>query len=230
MPDANPSQTTIALLSSFFGNAGQRCLAGSVAILVGEKGTFFDNIIDAFVDGASKIKVGNGLNENIQMGPIQSKEKKQRITNLIQKGVEEGAKLLLDGRKLRIEENLPDTCFLNPTIFDSVTPEMTIGNTEIFGPVATIMRANNLDNALEMIHSLPFGQAASIFTSSGRWAREFEYKIQAGNVGVNIGIPAPMSFYPLGGMKDSFFGTMHVQGRECIRFFTETKVVIKRWF
>ncbi|MFH1931769.1 MAG: CoA-acylating methylmalonate-semialdehyde dehydrogenase [Pseudomonadota bacterium] len=230
MPDADPDQTMASLLTSFFGNAGQRCLAGSVALMVGNDDSFFNRIVDDFVDAASQIKVGYGLDENIQMGPVQSKDKKERICGLIQKGIDEGAKLLLDGRKVKIEGNYPDTCFLNPSIFDHVTPEMTIGSTEIFGPVGSIMRAETLDKALDIIHRLPFGQAASIYTSNGKWAREFEYSIQAGNVGINIGIPAPMAFYPLCGMKDSFFGTMHVQGKDCIRFFTESKVVVKRWF
>jgi malonate-semialdehyde dehydrogenase (acetylating)/methylmalonate-semialdehyde dehydrogenase len=230
MPDANPDQTVASLLSSFFGNAGQRCLAGSIVLMVGRDQAFISRIIDAFVEGASRIKVGYGLDERVQMGPLQSKEKKERVAGLIQKGVEEGAKLLLDGRKLKIEGDYPDTCFLGPTIFDEVTPAMTIGHTEIFGPVASIMRAEDLDKALDMVHSLPFGQGACIFTSSGKWAREFECRVQAGNVGINIGIAAPMAFYPLGGMKDSFFGTLHAQGKDCIRFFTESKIVIRRWF
>ena len=179
---------------------------------------------------ASRIKVGNGLEEGIQMGPLQSKDKKERVTRYIEKGIAEGARLLLDGREVRIEGDYPATCFLNPTVFDGVTTEMTIGKEEIFGPVASIMRAENMDQAIEMIHSSPFGNAASIYTSNGGWAREFEYRVQAGNIGVNIGIVAPMAFFPFSGMKDSFFGTLHGQGKDAIRFFTESKVVIKRWF
>ncbi len=164
------------------------------------------------------------------MGPLQSKDKKERVLGYIQKGIEEGATLRLDGRKIKIEGDYPTTCFLNPTVFEDVTPEMTIGREEIFGPVASVMKAESLDRAIEMIHSNPYGNAASIFTSSGKWAREFEYRVQAGNVGINIGIAAPMAFFPFTGMKDSFFGTLHGQGKEAVRFFTESKVVIKRWW
>ncbi|MFH1491280.1 MAG: aldehyde dehydrogenase family protein, partial [Pseudomonadota bacterium] len=130
----------------------------------------------------------------------------------------------------KIEGDYPPTCFLNPSVFEKVTPEMTIAKEEIFGPVASIMRADNLDRAIEMINGIPFGNAASIYTGNGGWAREFEYRVQAGNIGVNIGVVAPMAFFPFSGMKDSFFGVLHGQGKDIVRFFTESKVVIKRWF
>jgi malonate-semialdehyde dehydrogenase (acetylating)/methylmalonate-semialdehyde dehydrogenase len=144
--------------------------------------------------------------------------------------VEEGAKLRLDGRKIKLVGDWPDTCFLNPSVFDEVTPDMTIGSEEIFGPVASIMRAKNFDEAIEIIHRNRFGNAASIFTSNGKLAREFQYRVECGNIGINIGIVAPMAFFPFSGMKDSFFGDLHGQGQEAIRFFTESKVVIQRWF
>ncbi|MCK4470587.1 MAG: aldehyde dehydrogenase family protein, partial [Anaerolineae bacterium] len=127
-------------------------------------------------------------------------------------------------------KDLPDTCFVGPTVFEDVTLDMTIAQEEIFGPVANMMKARSLDEAIEMIHSNPFGNAASIFTASGKWAREFQYRVECGNIGVNIGIAAPMAFFPFSGMKDSFFGTLHGQGQEAVRFFTESKVVIQRWF
>lgn len=230
MPDCDLDQTILSLMTSFYGNAGQRCLSGANAVVVGKDDAFYQRFIDAFLDMASRIRVGNGLEEGIQMGPLQSKDKKERVIGFIEKGIAEGARLLLDGREVRIEGDYPDTCFLNPTVFDGVTTEMTIGKEEIFGPVASIMRAENMDQAIEMIHSIPFGNAASIYTSHGGWAREFEYRVRAGNIGVNIGIVAPMAFFPFSGMKDSFFGTLHGQGKDAIRFFTESKVVIKRWF
>jgi len=164
------------------------------------------------------------------MGPVQNKHRKERILGFIQKGIEEGARLRLDGRVAKLVGDWPHTCFLNPTVFEDVTPDMTIGREEIFGPVASIMRARSLDEAVEVIHRNPFGNAASIFTSSGKWAREFQYRVQCGNIGINIGIVAPMAFFPFSGMKDSFFGVLHGQGQEAVRFFTESKVVIQRWF
>jgi malonate-semialdehyde dehydrogenase (acetylating)/methylmalonate-semialdehyde dehydrogenase len=181
------------------------------------------------VEAASQIKVGYGLEEGIQMGPLQSKDKKDRVLMYIQKGVEEGAKLLLDGRKIRLQGDYPQSCFLNPSVFVDVTPEMTIAKEEIFGPVASILRAADLEQAIEIIHTNPHGNAATIYTNNGAWAREFEYRVEAGNIGVNIGIVAPMAFFPFSGMKDSFFGILHGQGKEAVRFFTESKVVIKRW-
>jgi malonate-semialdehyde dehydrogenase (acetylating)/methylmalonate-semialdehyde dehydrogenase len=174
--------------------------------------------------------VGYGLDETVQMGPLRDKEKKERVTRFIETGIKEGAKLTLDGRKVKLVGEWPHDCFLNPTVFEDVTPDMTIGREEIFGPVASIMRARSLDEAIEMIHSNPYGNAASIFTSSGKWAREFRYRVQCGNIGINIGIVAPMAFFPFSGMKQSFFGILHGQGQEAIRFFTESKVVIERWF
>lgn len=230
MPDCNLEQTIAALMTSFYGNAGQRCLSGANAVVVGKDRAFYKKFVDAFVETASRIKVGYGLDEKTQMGPLQSKEKKERVLGYIESGIEEGANLVLDGRDIRIEGDYPHTCFLNPTVFEGVTPDMKIGKEEIFGPVASIMRADDMDQVIHMIHSLPFGNAASIFTSNGGWAREFEYRVQTGNVGINIGIVAPMAFFPFSGMKDSFFGILHGQGKDAVRFFTESKVVIRRWF
>lgn len=230
MPDADLERTIPALMTSFYGNTGQRCLSGANALVVGRDNAFYNRFLNQFIDAASRIKVGYGLDESVQIGPLQSADKKQRVTEYIKKGVEEGAKLRLDGREVEISGDCPDTCFLGPTVFEDVTPNMTIGKEEIFGPVASIMRAEDLDEAIEMIHSNHYGNAASIFTSSGRAAREFQYGVRCGNIGVNIGIVAPMAFFPFSGMKESFFGTLHGQGREAIRFFTESKVVIQRWF
>jgi malonate-semialdehyde dehydrogenase (acetylating) / methylmalonate-semialdehyde dehydrogenase len=145
-------------------------------------------------------------------------------------GIREGATLKLDGRQFSVLDDLPRDCFIGPTVFCDVTPEMTIAKEEIFGPVASILRASTLDQAIDMIHANPFGNSASIFTNSGRWAREFQYRTECGNIGINIGIAAPMAFFPFSGMKNSFFGDLHGQGQESVRFFTESKVVIQRWF
>jgi malonate-semialdehyde dehydrogenase (acetylating)/methylmalonate-semialdehyde dehydrogenase len=228
MPDANIVGTIPALMTSFFGNTGQRCLSGANLVIVGDD-TFYNKFLNAFIDTASKIRVGYGLDESIQMGPMQSVDGKERVLGYIEKGIEGGAKLALDGRRPKIIGHYPDTCFLNPTVFEGVTPDMVIGKEEIFGPVASVMRAENLDEAIKMANSSNFGNAHAIFTSSGKAAREFQYRVESGNVGINIGIVAPMAFFPFGGMKDSFFGSLHGQGRDAIRFFTESKVVIQRW-
>ena len=230
MSDADLDQTISSMMTSFYGNTGQRCLSGANALVVGKDDSFYKKFVNGFVEAASQIKVGYGLEEGIQMGPLQSKDKKERVMTFIQKGLEEGAKLLLDGRNIEIEGQYPHTCFLNPTVFENVTSQMTIGKEEIFGPVACIMRAESLDQAIEVIHGNPYGNAASIYTTSGKWARDFEYKVQTGNIGINIGIVAPMAFFPFSGRKDSFFGVLHGQGKDAIRFFTDSKVVIKRWF
>ena len=146
-------------------------------------------------------------------------------------GIQQGARLRLDGREnIKIVGDYPDTCFLGPTIFEGVAPDMEIGSKEIFGPVMSVIRVKDLDEAIEMANANSFGNAHAIFTSSGKDAREFQYRIVSGNVGINIGIAAPMAFFPFSGMKDSFFGILHTQGQEAVRFFTESKVVIQRWF
>jgi malonate-semialdehyde dehydrogenase (acetylating)/methylmalonate-semialdehyde dehydrogenase len=236
MPDANLESTIAACMTSFYANAGQRCLSGANLLVVGEGlgdreyNAFYEKVVNAFVDAARKIRVGYGLDESVQMGPLRDKSKKERVTGFIEKGIEEGAKMRLDGRNIKLVGNWPHTCFLNPTVFENVTTDMTICRDEIFGPVASIMRAKSLDESIEIIHGSPFGNAASIFTSNGKLAREFQYRVQCGNIGINIGIVAPMAFFPFSGMKDSFFGTLHGQGTEAVRFFTESKVVIQRWF
>jgi malonate-semialdehyde dehydrogenase (acetylating)/methylmalonate-semialdehyde dehydrogenase len=148
----------------------------------------------------------------------------------IESGIQAGARLKLDGRKFEIRGDYPDTCFLGPSIFENVTQDMKIAREEIFGPVMGVMRAGNLDEAIDMVNNCEFANGNAIFTSNGKSAREFQYRVVSGNVGINIGIVAPMAFFPFSGMKDSFFGILHTQGQEAVRFFTESKVVIQRWF
>ena len=229
MPDADIAGTIPALMTSFFGNSGQRCLSGANLVIVGKDDSFYNKVLNAFVDTAAKIRVGYGLDESIQMGPMQSIDGKERALGYIEKGIAEGGKLLLDGRKLTIIGDYPETCFVNPTVFADVTPEMTIAQEEIFGPVASVMRAKDLDEAITIANRSNFGNANAIFTSSGKAAREFQYRVETGSIGINIGIVAPMAFFPFSGMKDSFFGVLHGQGKDVIRFFTESKVVIQRW-
>jgi malonate-semialdehyde dehydrogenase (acetylating)/methylmalonate-semialdehyde dehydrogenase len=236
MPDADIEKTVTACMTSFYGNAGQRCLSGANLVVVGEGlkeheyNAFYERVMNAYVDVASKIRVGYGLDESVQVGPLRDKSKKEKVVSFIEKGIDEGAKLTLDGRNVKLVRDWPKDCFLNPTVFENVTPDMTIGKEEIFGPITCVMRTKTFNEAIKMIHNNPYGNAASIFTSSGKWARDFQYRVQCGNIGVNIGVVAPMAFFPFSGMKNSFFGVLHGQGQEAIRFFTESKVVIQRWF
>ncbi|NIN65893.1 MAG: CoA-acylating methylmalonate-semialdehyde dehydrogenase [Anaerolineae bacterium] len=226
MPDADLDRTVASLLTSFFGCAGERCLSGAVLLPVGD---VYEPLRDKFVDATSRLKVGYGLDEGVQMGPVVSKRHMERVLGYIEKGLEEGAKLLLDGRDMNVE-GYSNGYFIGPTIFDEVQPQMTIANDEIFGPVAGIIKVGDLDEAIDVIHANPYGNASSIYTSSGKWAREFKYRVRCGNIGVNIGIVAPMAFFPFSGSRDSFFGDLHGQGGDAIDFFTEKKVVISRWF
>ena len=229
-PDANQDATLAALMTSFFGNTGQRCLSGANLVIVGDDDNFYNSFRDKFLDATTRIRVGYGLDESIQMGPMQSTDGIERVRKYIDIGIKEGARLVLDGRKPTIIGDYPDTCFLNPSVFDEVTPDMTIAREEIFGPVANIMRTKNLDETIKMINKSNFGNAASIFTNNGKLARAFRYNVECGNIGVNIGIVAPMAFFPFSGMKDSFYGVLHGQGGDAVRFFTESKVVVERWF
>ena len=228
MPDCNVARTVPALMTSFFGNTGQRCLAGGNLVVVGDS-KFYHEFLDAVVDTTSRIRIGYGLDEATQMGPMQSIDDKQRVLAYIEKGVEEGASLRLDGREFSVRGDYPDTYFLGPTILEGVTTDMKVAKEEIFGPLMSVMRAKDLNEAIGMANGSDLGNAHAIFTSSGKDAREFQYSVQSGNVGINIGIVAPMAFFPFGGMKDSFFGVLHGQGKDVIRFFTESKVVIQRW-
>jgi len=181
------------------------------------------------VDAASKIRVGYGLEPTTQMGPVVSRRALAKIVGYIDKGVQEGARLLLDGRGIQVP-GYPHGCFVGPTVFADVTPDMTIAREEIFGPVFGITAVDSLEDCYTIIAASPFGNAASIFTQSGGAAREFAYRVACGNIGINIGIAAPIAFFPFGGMKDSFFGVLHGQGQDAIHFFTDTKIVLSRWF
>jgi malonate-semialdehyde dehydrogenase (acetylating)/methylmalonate-semialdehyde dehydrogenase len=225
MPDANLGTTITSLIPSFFGNTGQRCLSGANLVAVGD---VYEPLKRAFVEAASKLRLGYGLDESVEMGPLVTRRAKERVLGYIQKGVDEGAKLIVDGRQVKIEK-YPNGHFLGPTIFNQATPDMTIAKDEIFGPVVCIMRAQKLEDAIEMINrKTNYGNEACIFTSSGKNAREFRRRVQAGNIGINIGIAAPMAFFPFAGFRESFFGVLHGQV-DCVDFFTDKKVVVTRW-
>lgn len=224
MPDAHFESTVKTLVDSCYGCAGERCLAGATLVLVGEAHAKFK---DAIVAEAQRIKVGNGLHEGVTMGPVISQAHKERVLQYIEKGIEEGAELLLDGRK-GFENS--EGAFIGPTVFDKVTPEMTIGKEEIFGPVLCLIQADDLQGAVDIIESHNLANTTSIFTSSGKHARDFAYSVEPSMMGVNIGVAAPMSYFNFGGAKDSFFGDLKAHGKHGIEFFTDRKVVISRWF
>ena len=226
MPDAQLERTVVALIDSCFGCAGQRCLAGSVVVAVGE---VYEALRDQLVAAAKKLHVGNGLTPGTDMGPVVSGRHKDRILSAIQIGVNEGATLLLDGRDVKVKD-CPNGHFIGPTIFDDLTGDMTIAREEIFGPVMVIRRADTLDAAIDMIHASELANATAIFTSSGRSAREFRYRVGVSMIGVNIGVAAPMAYFPFGGAKSSFFGDTKAHGKDSIRFFTDEKTIISRWF
>jgi len=224
MPDADLDMCIRALMPSFYGNTGQRCLSGSNLVAVGE---VYEDLKSRFLQASSKLRLGYGLDERVEMGPVVTRKSRERIFDHIEKGTREGARLILDGRNAKVE-GYPNGYFVGATVFDNVTTDMKIANEEIFGPVASIIRAEKLDEAIEMINRSRYGNATCIFTSSGKAAREFRTRVKAGNVGINLGIPAPMAFFPFGGWKDSFFGVLHGQ-IDCVDFFTDKKIVMSRW-
>lgn len=224
--DADMAQGLPSLVTSFFGCSGQRCLSGSILAPVGDKS---DQIVDKFIEAAKQIKVGDGLDEQTAMGPVISEAHKQRVLSYIEKGIEEGATLVLDGRDIQVD-GYPDGFFVGPTIFDNVTPDMTIAKEEIFGPVVSIIRNESLDDVIDLVNTRNYANAACLYTSSGGDARKFKYKVKPSMVGINIGIAAPMSFFPFGGSGNSMFGDVKGHGKEIFQFFTDTKVLIERWF
>lgn len=228
MPDADLDKIMPAVMNSVYGCAGQRCLAGANVVAVGDD-AFYERLKAKLKASAEALKTGYGVDESVQMGPLRSKAAMDKVLSYIDTGLKEGAKLILDGRGIKVT-GFEKGYFIGPTIFDNVNPKSKIGSEEIFGPVMCLIRAKNFDEALKIIHENPYGNAASIFTSSGKWARDFKHRVQAGDVGVNIGIAAPVAFFPFSGWKDSFFGDLHGQGFDAINFFTDRKVVISRWF
>ncbi len=225
LPDADVDMATQMVSDSAFGCAGQRCLAVSVAVTVGEARKTFR---DAITDAAASLRVGYGLEEGIQMGPVITAQSKSRIESLIARGEKQGARVLLDGRNCRIPGYEAGN-FLQPTVLDDVPPTSDLADTEIFGPVLSLVHANGMDEALAFLERSAYGNQASLFTSSGAAARRFRYEAPAGNIGINIGVAAPMAYFPFSGWKDSFFGVLHAQGRDAVEFYTEKKVVIERW-
>ncbi len=225
LPDADMEMATKIVADSAFGCAGQRCLAVSFAVTVAEARNTFTELI---CGAASSRVIGYGLDAGVQMGPVINAASKARVEQLIGLGVQEGAALPVDGRGAMIK-GYEGGYFVKPTILADVPRGSEISKTEIFGPVLSLMHVNTVDEAIDLINSGQYGNQASLFTSSGSAARKFRYEAEAGNIGINIGVAAPMAFFPFSGWKDSFFGDMHGQGMDAVEFFTQKKVVVERW-
>jgi malonate-semialdehyde dehydrogenase (acetylating) / methylmalonate-semialdehyde dehydrogenase len=225
MPDADVERSTRSVIEGAFGCAGERCMASSTAVVVGSAAK---NVLPSLADSANSVRVGPTDREpQPDMGPLITREHRDRVAQLIGIGAAEGAKILTDGRALQWNSG---GFFLGATVLDEVQSEMTVAREEIFGPVLNVMRADDLENAIETINSSPYGNGASIFTRSGKAAREFKHRVKAGMVGINIGVPASMAWFPFAGWGNSFFGDLHMQGKEGVEFFTRQKVTTSRWF
>jgi malonate-semialdehyde dehydrogenase (acetylating)/methylmalonate-semialdehyde dehydrogenase len=227
MPDAVIDKTVGGIVGSAFGAAGQRCMAGSVVITVGEA---HDRLVPALVQATEALAVGDGIDPATEVGPVVSCQARDRINAWIERGVADGATLVVDGRQVAGDGIHPDGAFVGPTILDDVRPGMDIAQEEVFGPVLTIVRAESLDEATAIVNASRFGNGASIFTENGAAVRRFRHDVEAGMVGVNIGVAAPVAFFPFSGWKDSFLGDLHAHGGDAVEFFTRKKTITSRWF
>lgn len=225
MPDANVDLAVDALIGAGFGAAGERCMAISIAVLVGD---IADKIMPKLTERVKALKIGNGMNPESEMGPIITPEAVQRIENYVQIGIDEGATLVTDGRNHKVEGH-ENGFFTGGTLFDNVTTDMRIYQEEIFGPVLSCVRVPDFGTAVDLINNHQFGNGVSCYTSDGNIAREFGRRIQVGMVGINVPIPVPMAWHGFGGWKQSLFGDMHVYGEEGVRFFTKQKSIMQRW-
>jgi malonate-semialdehyde dehydrogenase (acetylating)/methylmalonate-semialdehyde dehydrogenase len=225
LPDADLDATARAVIASVYGATGQRCLAGSVVVGVGEA---YRPMRERILDGAAALVLGYGLDSGVTMGPVISAPHRERVAGYVAQGERDGARLLLDGRSATVSA-YPAGHWFGPTVFEDVTPEMSIGREEIFGPVAGLTYAGSLEDAIAIVHRNPYGNAISLYTASGRSAREFRYRAGISMIGVNIGVVAPMAFFPFGGSRGSFYGDLKAQGRDAIEFYTDKRVVISKW-
>ena len=225
LPDADMKSATEIVADSAFGCAGQRCLAAATVITVGDAGKPFT---EAIREKAEARVTGYGLDEGVQMGPVISAESLIRIDRLIGEAIKHGARTVVDGRKPEIA-NYPKGYFIRPTIIEGLPLSSEIARTEIFGPVLSLHAVDHIDEAIEIVNSGAYGNQGSLFTSSGASARKFRYEAEVGNVGINVGVAAPMAFFPFSGARESFFGDLHGQGRDAFEFYTQEKVVVERW-
>jgi malonate-semialdehyde dehydrogenase (acetylating)/methylmalonate-semialdehyde dehydrogenase len=227
MPDADVDHSVRGMIEAAFGCAGERCMAGSTAVVIGDAAMRF---LPPLIDATRKIQVGTtDTDTQPQMGPVITRQHRERVEQLIESAASEGARIATDGRGVKVA-GAPHGFFLGATILDDVQREMTVAREEVFGPVLNVMRFDDLEAAIEIANRSAYGNGASIFTRSGRAAREFKHRIKAGMVGINIGVPASMAWFPFNGWDDSFFGDLHMQGREGVQFFTQLKVTTTRWF
>ena len=227
MPDADVPKAVEAIATAAFGCAGERCMAGSTAITVGAAA---ERLLPSLVNAARAIRVGpTDRPAQPDMGPVISAAHRDRVVGLVDRGVSEGARVICDGRGAKVAE-APGGFYVGATIVDEVARDMTLAREEVFGPVLSVMRADNLESAIEQANLCAFGNGAAIFTGSGRAAREFKHRVKAGMVGINVGVPATMAMFPFSGWDDSFYGDLHIQGREAVQFYTRQKVVTARWF
>lgn len=227
MPDADAENSARGLIEAAYGCAGERCMAGSTAVIIGDAGK---TVLPTILDAARAIKVGATDREaQPDMGPVITRQHRDRVLQLIEAGAKEGAKITVDGRATRVPD-APNGFFVGATVLDDVQSNMTVAREEIFGPVLNVMRFADLDSAIELANRSPYGNGASIFTRSGKAAREFKHRVKAGMVGINIGVPASMAWFPFNGWGESFFGDLHMQGKEGVQFFTQQKVAMTRWF
>ncbi len=225
MPDADTRNAASALVGAAYGSAGERCMAIAVAVAVGEAG---DRLVEAVKQQLAELLVAPGTVERADMGPLVTREHLERVRGYVDLGVQEGAELVVDGRGIRVTGH-EQGYYLGPCLFDHVRPEMRIYREEIFGPVLCVIRAPDLESALELVNAHEFGNGTAIFTASGEAARSFTQRVQAGMVGVNVPIPVPMAFHSFGGWKRSLFGPLHVHGPDGVRFYTRLKTVTSRW-
>jgi malonate-semialdehyde dehydrogenase (acetylating) / methylmalonate-semialdehyde dehydrogenase len=225
MPDANLDQAVDALIGAAYGSAGERCMAISVAVAVG---SVADKLIEALIPRVKSLKVKNGMEADAEMGPVVTAQHKDKIEGYIEDGVRAGAKLLVDGRGLKVAGH-ENGFFLGGALFDHVTSDMKIYKEEIFGPVLCVVRVPDFATAVDLINAHEFGNGVSLFTSDGNTAREFSRRIEVGMVGINVPIPVPMAWHSFGGWKRSLFGDAHAYGEEGIRFYTRYKSVMQRW-
>lgn len=227
MPDADVSHTVAALSTAAFGCAGERCMAGSTALAVGAAA---ERLLPSLVEAARAIKVGpTDVSAQPDMGPVITAQHRDRVLSLVASGEQEGAKVICDGRSARITD-APNGFFVGATIVDQIEPNMTLAREEVFGPVLNVMRMEHLDQAIELANRSSYGNGTAIFTNSGKAAREFKHRVKAGMVGINVGVPATMAMFPFTGWDDSFYGDLHLQGKEGVQFYTQQKVVTTRWF
>jgi malonate-semialdehyde dehydrogenase (acetylating)/methylmalonate-semialdehyde dehydrogenase len=228
MPDADVPKTVEALSTAAFGCAGERCMAGSTAITVGKAA---ERLLPSLIDAAKAIKVGRTDQPNPQpdMGPVITGQHRDRVMSLVASGEKEGARVIADGRSVKVPD-APKGFYMGATIVDGVEANMTLAREEVFGPVLNVMRMGDIDQAIAQANASAFGNGAAIFTNNGAAAREFKHRVKAGMVGINVGVPATMAMFPFTGWDDSFYGDLHIQGREAVQFYTQQKVVTTRWF